>query len=217
MSYSALEPTKVTDEASSSVFIDLVFPIEAKIVPIHHGYLLYAAICHSIGAAHNTLNFKLLTIAGQKMVSGELLLPQNTSLKIRTPAENIPAFLSLAGKQLQLENRSLRLGIPKPYLLKPSSKLYSRIVIIKGYTEENAFEEALKRQLEVLNVNAIVELPKQADGNTKRRILKIKGQQIVGFSVLLRGLSAEDSIKIQESGLGGKQKMGAGFFVPIKG
>jgi CRISPR-associated protein Cas6 len=46
--------------------------------------------------------------------------------------------------------------------------------------------------------------------------LRIHGKRIVGFSVIIQGLTAEESMKLQEHGLGGRGKMGCGFFVPLK-
>ena len=216
MPYNKLEFNTAVIENKPSVFVDLVFPVQAKSISVQHGYSLYSTICHIIGDAHNQLDFKLLTLAGHKAASGILTLPDNTTLKIRTASENIPAFLALAGKHLEVEGHSLRLGIPRPYLLKPCAALYSRLVIIKGYIEEEPFKEAVLRQLQDLDVQATCEIPRQPDGSVQRRILKVKNQSIVGFGVLLRGLSAEESLRIMTNGIGGKQKMGAGFFVPAK-
>jgi len=36
----------------------------------------------------------------------------------------------------------------------------------------------------------------------------------VGYAVRVSGLSDEDSLKLQERGLGGKRRMGCGVFVP---
>jgi len=52
-------------------------------------------------------------------------------------------------------------------------------------------------------------------GKPRRHVLRIKGQQVVGFSVQLTGLTAEESVTVQEHGLGGRRKMGCGFFVPL--
>jgi CRISPR-associated protein Cas6 len=53
-------------------------------------------------------------------------------------------------------------------------------------------------------------------GEPKRRVVRIKGVAITGYSLLVTELSAADSIKLQESGLGGRRHLGCGFFVPAK-
>ncbi len=46
----------------------------------------------------------------------------------------------------------------------------------------------------------------------KRKTFQVHGKQVVGYSVLASGLNPEDSITLQENGLGGRRKMGCGFF-----
>jgi CRISPR-associated protein Cas6 len=53
-------------------------------------------------------------------------------------------------------------------------------------------------------------------GQPRRHVIRIHGKAIVGFSVLVQGLTAEESIRLQEEGIGGRGKMGCGFFVAIK-
>ena len=75
--------------------------------------------------------------------------------------------------------------------------------------EPDEFAEAVRRQLTALEIS---------DGCVltvaKRRTLKIKDKEVVGFEVILEGLLADESIAIQEAGLGGRSKMGCGVFVP---
>jgi CRISPR-associated protein Cas6 len=201
----------------SPTYIDLAFPAQGTVLPKHHAYMLYSALCRIIPEAHADLMFRMNTIAGINCPDqNKILLLPGSLLKLRMPAENMPVFLRLAGKQLDIEGNLLRLGVPSPSLLRPSASLYSRIVIIKGFTEEDTFIQAVQRQLSQLDIHAESFVPRNKDKTPQRRILKIKDQSIVGFSVLLTGLSVEDSIKVQAVGIGGKPKMGAGFFVPIK-
>ena len=54
-------------------------------------------------------------------------------------------------------------------------------------------------------------------GEPRRRALRIKDQTHVGYSLLVEGLSAEESIRLQEQGLGGRRKLGCGLFLPWRG
>jgi CRISPR-associated endonuclease/helicase Cas3 len=53
-------------------------------------------------------------------------------------------------------------------------------------------------------------------GQPKRGIVRVKDRRIVGYSLVVRGLSDADSIALQERGLGGKRRMGAGWFVALR-
>ncbi|NJN00113.1 MAG: type I-MYXAN CRISPR-associated protein Cas6/Cmx6, partial [Phormidesmis sp. RL_2_1] len=44
------------------------------------------------------------------------------------------------------------------------------------------------------------------------KAIKIKSYSVVGFSLIVTDLNAEDSIKLQINGIGGKHRMGCGIF-----
>ncbi|MFN5763400.1 MAG: type I-MYXAN CRISPR-associated protein Cas6/Cmx6, partial [Pseudanabaena sp.] len=43
-----------------------------------------------------------------------------------------------------------------------------------------------------------------------------KHKHIVGYGVVVEGLSDEDSIKLQSIGMGGRKHFGCGWFYPVK-
>ena len=73
------------------------------------------------------------------------------------------------------------------------------------------FAEAVRRQLDTLEISERVILT-----IGKRRTLKIRDKEVVGFEVILEGLTASESIILQEHGLGGRRHMGCGVFVTVK-
>ncbi|WP_330203405.1 type I-MYXAN CRISPR-associated protein Cas6/Cmx6 [Cyanobacterium sp. DS4] len=88
------------------------------------------------------------------------------------------------------------------------------MVIIRGFDEPNGFIKAVERQLESLNILAKVNLTTKS-GKPIRRTMKIKGKTLIGFGVEITELSENNSILLQEQGIGGKHKMGCGVFVPM--
>ena len=50
----------------------------------------------------------------------------------------------------------------------------------------------------------------------ERKTLTIHDKKVVGYSMQINGLSDVDSIRLQEHGLGGRRKMGCGFFEPTE-
>ena len=77
---------------------------------------------------------------------------------------------------------------------------------IKGFLKEEEFLEAAKRQLEQLDINGQAHMG-------ARRTFRIKDKQVVGFEMGVTQLTAEESLTLQEKGLGGRRKMGCGVFV----
>lgn len=122
----------------------------------------------------------------------------------------------LAGKSLKIGKHTIRLGIPEIYLLEPTERLRSRIVIIQGYQEPESFLAAAQRQLEQLGIQGKAFITKNTDGSPKRRSIKIKRFTVVGFRLEIINLSNEDSLTLLRYGIGEKRKMGCGIFVPVK-
>jgi CRISPR-associated protein Cas6 len=48
----------------------------------------------------------------------------------------------------------------------------------------------------------------------KRRTIRIHGKEVVGYELVIEGLTADESVAIQTTGLGGRRHMGCGVFVP---
>ncbi len=102
----------------------------------------------------------------------------------------------------------------------PAIKTSRDPALTKRYLEPEEFLAAIRRELTRQNIAATADLPapprnRPLTGQPCRQVLRIHGKTIVGFSVIIQGLTAEESIRIQEGGLGGRAKMGCGFFMPF--
>src|SRR5438093_1414624 len=189
-------------------YIDLAFRLTGNKVPVDHGYALYSAISRVVPEIHEAKNIGVHPVRGTYSGNGELMLRDSSRLVLRMESERIGEFLNLAGKKLELGTYGLRVGIPEVRLLRPCVSLYSRIVTIKGFMELKAFMEAARRQLERMGATGELKLG-------ERRTLGIKDKQVVGFEVSATELNAESSLKLQESGIGGRRHMGCGMFVRV--
>jgi len=194
--------------------ITVQFPVQGQKLPADHGYLLYSAISGLKPELHEAGWLAIEMISGMPFDKGLIALPRNAELRLRIPADKFGEVIALAGKRLEIEGHTIRLGIPTARPLLPSAKLYSRIVTIRGFMEVPEFLEAANRQLNEMEITAKLDFP-QEDRSRFRRILTVKDKKIVGFSLVARGLSDEDSIKLQSHGIGGRRAMGCGIFNPI--
>lgn len=193
-------------------WIDVVFPVLGQSLPADHGYGLYAALAHANEALHGQDWLAVQTIRGLRDGEGRVRLSPHAKLRIRLPVERIPFIYPLAGRELTIGIHTLRLGIPEIRPLAPCASLRARLVVIKGFTEPEAFLEAAARQLAALEVKGRPELLTTPDGTPSRKTIKIKRFTVVGFGLRVAELSDEDSIKLQIHGLGGKRRMGCGVF-----
>ena len=193
--------------------VDLFFHVQGKEVPVDHGYTLYSAISRILESGdenkwlHNADNVGLLPIRGHYAGRGQLVLDQHARFGLRLPVDLIPKVLRLAGKRLDVNGEVLRIGVSTTSALIPAPVLYAHIVTTKNGEDEARFDAEVQRQLEALAIKG-----KPARG--PRRIVTIKDKKVVGYSLLVSELTAEESIRLQENGLGGRRKMGCGVFVP---
>lgn len=192
--------------------VDLFFHVQGKEVPVDHGYTLYSAISRILESGeenkwlHNASNIGLLPIRGHYAGRGQLVLDQNARFGLRLPVDLIPKVLRLAGKRLDVNGEALRIGVSTTSALIPAPVLYAHIVTTKNGEDEARFDAEVQRQLEALAIKG-----KPTRG--PRRIVTIKDKKVVGYSLLVNELTAEESIRLQEHGLGGRRKMGCGVFV----
>jgi len=191
------------------VYVDLAFRVNGTKLPVDHGYALYASLNRLIPALHESKEVGVHPIRGRYTGDGLLSLIPSSRLILRLPSERISTYLKLAGKAIEVDGHKLRLGVPEVRPLRPVAALYSRLVTIKGFLEPETFIEAAKRKLEQEKIKAELTLG-------ERRTFRVKDKQVVGFEVLATDLTAEDSIALQEKGLGGRRHLGCGVFVPHK-
>jgi CRISPR-associated protein Cas6 len=198
--------------------VDLAFSlVSTHAVPADHGYLLYSAVSRMLPEAHQADGYGIHPIRGRQLGGRTLQLTEQSRLVIRVDAGQIARFLPLAGKPLQLLDRTLWIGVPQVRTLVPATTLRSRLVTIKlpdtvsqpPEAAAECFQAAVRRQLGELGVSAEAQV-----SLGKRRTLRIKDKEVFGYEVLLEGLTAEESIVVQEHGLGGRRRFGCGVFVP---
>lgn len=210
--------------------IDLLFPVRGSTIPLHHAYQLYAAVSHVAPALHNSRPTGLFSINGRRSGPDTLALGPGAVLRLRLPVENIALAMPLTGKMLDLDGHTIQVGVPRVLSLVPAATLRARLVTIKlsrggegqppPQVTPETFLAAARKQLESLEIQGEISIPVHAGGaragTPQRRILRIKSDTVVGYPLHVAGLSEQDSVKLQETGLGGRRMMGCGLFVPVR-
>jgi CRISPR-associated protein Cas6 len=197
-------------------FVELSFLIRGTSLPADHGYALFAALVQLVPEIRQQPDLSIHSIPGFGDKQGKILLTPQSCMRMRLPVPKIPLVYPLAGKRVQLGKHNIQIGIPQIYPLHPSETLRARIVTIKGYTEPDIFVTAAQRQLDQLSITGKVTIPNDQEGYSYRKTIKIQRFTVVGFTTEISGLSDEDSIRLQQSGIGGKKHMGCGFFLPVR-
>lgn len=190
--------------------IDVVFPIRGDTIPLDHGYTLYAALSRLPATGcwlQRTDEAAIQPVRGRRDGDGLLDLTAKSRLGLRLPAASLPLVLLLAETDLDLDGHDLHIGPPRPALLHPASALYARMVATSNGDDADRFDAEIRRQLQELEIQG-----KPIRG--RRRTLRFEDRTIAGYSLLVTGLCPDDSIHLQEAGLGAHRKLGCGVFVP---
>ncbi len=198
------------DEANE-VRVDVGYPLAGPPVPMDHGYVLFGAVASIVGDLHGAKWLAIHPLRGTPLPGGRLgLVQRKPALILRVAPAEIPRVLPLAGRTLTLAGLELHVGGSMVQAIQPYPSLTAHMVVIKGFTEPGPFAEALDRQLTGMNVKCEVEIG-------RRRVVSVAGDRVIGFGVHLRGLDDVSSVRVQHRGLGGRQRMGCGVFVPLRG
>jgi len=196
------------DEPLLATLVDMVFPLEGHSLPRDAAPALRAALVREMPWLAEE---PLAGIHPLKLVAGtdaEALLSQRTRLLLRLPRERFDEAAGLAGRTLQLGGHAVTLGQPHVRELLPHRTLYAYAVAAEG-DDEIAFMQAMNGELQTLAVRSQV-----VCGKRQRR--DWPAGAMTTFSLMLHGLTAADSLRLQELGLGRHRLLGCGVFVPHK-
>jgi CRISPR-associated protein Cas6 len=208
------------------VIVDLLFPVRGIWVPTDHHYGLYAALSRLVPLFHEPdADIRFAPLSGLPGEPGRLQLTERSGLRVRLSSDDIPRVLPLAGKSIEVVGSRLRLGPPTVYPLQAAPNLEARLVTFKIGTSKHLvspddFLATAKAKLAAMEVagEPAVRMFESGPrmGQPRRRVVRLKGRAIVGYALLVSGLSADESIRLQERGLGGRTRMGCGFFLPAR-
>ena len=205
--------------------LDILFRVIGTEVPADHGYALFGAVSRILESdrdrwLHGNPHIGLHTIRGARGVPGRYLLSGTASFGLRLPGELLPRSLKLAGKSIELDGCRLRVGVGQTRALIPVTTLHCRIATTRNGNDPDRFDAEIARQAAVLDIHGrIFRVPQREPGSdgrdSSRRVVRVRDKRIVGYALLATELTAEESIRLQERGLGGRRRMGCGVFVPV--
>lgn len=194
------------DDLPAASVVDLAFPLTGRSVPPDSAQPLHAALQQVLpwlaGEARAGIHPLKLVHGG-----GGLLSPR-TRLLLRLPRERVAEAGALAGRTLDVGGHAVALGEPHERELLPHATLYAYAVAAGG-EDEVAFMQAMEGELQALGVRTQTVCGKRGGR-------PLDGGTLTTYSLMLHALSAADSLRVQEQGLGPHRLLGCGVFVPHK-
>lgn len=191
----------------SDEIVDLVFDLRGEAVALDYADKLLQALLSRLPWLADQPSVGIHPLTGVSPGDRELYFTRRARLGLRLPKERCDSARVLTGAQLDLGG-TVEVGDATMRNLGPFKTLYSSFVTV-GMSAEDEFLAACGEQLKTWGIVAELVCGKA------RRGTGIHGEWR-GFSLMLHGLSPDDSLRVQQEGIGFERKRGCGIFVPHK-
>jgi CRISPR-associated protein Cas6 len=198
--------------------VDAVFAIACRCLPVDHAYALQQAIQDALPWFAQEPRAGLHTVHGAASGSGWmrpegadalLQLSHRARLALRLPRHRLEDAAALLGRTLQVAGWPLHV---EKMALRPLSRittLFSRCVVLDAL-DEAAFVSTATDELGAIGIRA----ERMVCGRVTPVATPERTYQ--ARSLMLAGLTLEQSLLLQQSGLGAGRKFGCGLFIPHK-
>ena len=201
--------------------VDVAFRIACPTLPLDHAHALSSALLQVLPWLEEEAHAGIHLIHGAASGNGwfrpddtenELLhLSKRTRMRLRVPRERLQDAQALSGQSLDIEGHPLEVGKSEVSLLSSLPTLFSRYVITREELDETQFLQDVAGQLEALDIPC----RKMLGGIT--HTMKFPDGALFTRSLMVADLEPEQSVRLQQVGLGEGRTMGCGLFLPHKG
>lgn len=201
---------------SSESIVDVSFKVNCKKIAADHAYDLFLAVLKKFPNIEKINNLAIHSVYGAESGAGwerpetEIYLSKRTRFCIRTPIEHSQDFHNLNGETLEIGAYKMTLSKPTIKELVITDTLFCRTVVVDNNQNEEEFLKDVSLSLATMGIN----VKKMLCG--KEHIVQTPSKTLVGKTLLITDLEKQDSIKLQELGIGIGKLFGCGIFLPHK-
>ena len=139
-----------------------------------------------------------------------LYLSRRTRLILRVPQQRLAAAQRLSGHTLMVAGQTMKVEQAVIRPLSTHTTLFSRYLAFDETLEENVFLARMQRELAAVDVQ-----PKKMLCGIER-VIVTPAKAIHARSLMVAELTVEQSLRLQQHGLGRLQHLGCGLFIPHK-
>lgn len=201
--------------------VDIAFRIACPTLPLDHAHALSSALLKALPWLEDEAYAGIHLIHGAASGNGwfrpedtenELLhLSKRTRMRLRVPREWLQDAQALSGQSLDIDGHPLEVGASEVSLLSSLPTLFSRYVMTRVELDETQFLEEVAGQLKALDIPC----RKMLGGIT--HTMKFPDGTVFTRSLMVADLEPEQSVRLQQVGLGEGRMFGCGLFLPHKG
>lgn len=200
---------------------DLLFKIECKSLPLDHGFALSEQIVQHIPWIKDEPQAAIHQIHVAESANGwmrpedpetEVLnVSRRTKMTLRLPSSRLEDINALVGKTLDISGHQLKVGSFTTRKLSKLTTIFARYVDTQGSDDENQFLQNMDQLLKQHDIR----VKKMMSG--KLMIHQTCDGPLLTRKLFLSDLDVQESVLLQENGIGDKQLLGLGIFLPHKG
>ncbi|EIC21203.1 type I-MYXAN CRISPR-associated protein Cas6/Cmx6 [Thiorhodovibrio frisius] len=202
--------------------VDLLFSLKCRALPVDHAEALAQAL---LGAApwiseEPCCGIHSIHVAGSQNgwqrpdadAGQPLILSRRTKLGVRVPKHRVPELrAALEHRDFDIAGHALHLEAAKERLLSRETTIFSRHVCCEGDNNESEFLDWAAAALAKLDIK----IRKALCGKSVK--LRTSAGWLATRSLMLADLSLEESLRLQQHGIGPHRELGCGLFIPHKG
>lgn len=201
--------------------VDLLFSIECRDLPLDHGFVLSQQIIKNLPWIQEEPQAGIHQIHVAESANGwmrpenteteVLCVSRRTKMTLRLPASRLDEATALTGKTLDIQGHALTVGRFSTRKLSRLTTIFARYVDTLGSEDETEFLESMQQQL----LQKGIRVKKMMSG----RLLTHQSDEgiILTRKLMVSDLTVEESVLLQEQGIGDRKLMGMGIFMPHKG
>ncbi len=200
---------------------DLLFKIDCKTLPLDHGYTLSEQILEHLPWMKDEPQAAIHQIHVAESANGwmrpedpeteVLCVSHRTKMTIRLPQHRFADAKSLIGMKLDIGGYPLTVGPFRTRKLSKLTTIFARYLDTGGTTDEQQFLENVHKQL----LEQGIQVKKMMSGKLLKH--QTENGEILTRKLMISDLEVEQSVHLQQAGLGDKQLLGMGIFMPHKG
>ncbi|GMR20707.1 MAG: hypothetical protein BMS9Abin36_1303 [Gammaproteobacteria bacterium] len=199
--------------------MDMVYGIRCRSLPVDHAHALYQALSTKLTWLKDEPTAGVHPIHVLEFGNGwmrpeapnELLqLSRRIKLELRLPKHRIQEAEALVGQTLDVAGNELQIIKARTRPLTTITTIFSRYIVADS-DDEGRFMDNIIAELKVLGIRPEKMLPGRV------HTIHTPDGQVAARSLMVAGLRLEDSITLQQRGLGSHRHLGCGLFIPHKG
>lgn len=212
------EPDTPPPASATPDVLDVRFRVRCQALPVDHAHALRRALLTACPWLAEEPLAGIHTIHGASSGNGwmrpddptsYLPLSRRTRLALRLPKTRLAHAQALCGASLEIGPDRMEIMDARLYPLQPTGTVFARYVAIEAEAEE-AFLQRCEEQLRADDIAA----PRMMAG--RMHLVTDETRGLACRSLMLDGLDAEQSLRLQQNGLGPHRLLGCGLFLPHK-